>query len=191
MNATLELPNASPTRRAFADRDFCLLKDWHFFTSPDPKSWWASEKIFDVRVMWNGRDFFTRGGIRVDAPDWFTEGLPDVQLDCGIHAGRSGFYEARSAVNHGRFTPAIRLAIFDVPSTPGAAAMTWAERMAHAPTTAHAARVEFQRVESKADLVRRFHAIRKGGGEGVVIRDPDPSIVGYQIGRTSTALRLK
>jgi len=47
--------------------------------------WWASEKLDGCRAYWDGRQFWTRSGNIIPAPDWFTKGLPDVHLD-----GRSG-----------------------------------------------------------------------------------------------------
>ncbi len=168
------------------EKDFTLLKDWSYFTSPNPTGWWASEKIWDVRVMFCGKYFWTRGGLRVNAPAWFTKDLPtDLRLDGGLYAGRSGFNEARSAANHGRFTSNISFQIYDVPQAPG----TWAERIAVAPTLPHAAPVAFWPVLSKQHLVSSFHEIRRGQGEGVVIRCPQA--VGYQRGRSNSALRLK
>lgn len=153
----------------------------------DPAGWLMSEKLWDVRAFWCGKDFWTRGGCRIDAPDWFKAALPDCHLDGGIYAGRPGFYEARNAANYGgkHFTSKITFPIYDVPGATG----TWRERMALAPTLPHSAPVAFRAVESRAELADALRAVQSAGGEGLVLRCP--VTVGYVAGRTGTMLKVK
>ena len=43
--------------------------------------YWVSEKLDGVRAYWDGERFWSRGGNEYRAPDWFTEGFPDVPMD--------------------------------------------------------------------------------------------------------------
>ena len=167
------------------EKQMTLGRDWCYFNSPNPTGWLISEKIYDVRLYWSGSTFWTRSGQEIEAPDWFADGLPDIHLDCGIHAGRTGFQIARNAVNHGEWDRRCRLAIFDVPQAQG----TWPERMAFAPTTAHAAPVSFRVAKSKQDVVSAFHAVKREGGEGLMLREPTSTT--YPKGRTSLLLKVK
>lgn len=84
----------------------------------------ASEKIFDCRVYWRGGAFWTRGGHQVKAPKWFTRGLPSVDLDGGIYAGRREFQAASNATRFGGHwfdAPGLEFGAFDFPEMPA----TW------------------------------------------------------------------
>jgi DNA ligase-1 len=47
----------------------------------NPGGWWMTEKFDGMRLYWNGSEFFTRQGKKVNAPISFTSQLPKVQLD--------------------------------------------------------------------------------------------------------------
>ena len=38
--------------------------------------WWMSEKLDGVRAYWTGKEFLSRLGNPLHAPDWFCQGLP-------------------------------------------------------------------------------------------------------------------
>lgn len=169
------------------ERSMTLAFHW---TGQNPAGWLASEKLWDCRVYWDGHRIWTRSGNIVDAPEWFTTSLPvGVHLDGGIYAGRDGFEQARKATQYGCqwFTPAIRFAVYDAPQAPG----TWAQRMRFAADYRNAIvqPVEFQTIRGEAHLLAMFRAIKRNGGEGVMLRHPDA--VGYPTGRTLTALKVK
>ena len=50
--------------------------------------YWVSEKLDGVRAYWDGERFWSRGGNEYRAPDWFTEGFPDVPMDGELWMGR-------------------------------------------------------------------------------------------------------
>jgi len=175
--------------------------------------WLASEKLNGCRAYWTGSEFYTRGGNIINAPKWFTRGLPAIHLDGEINCGRDGrhgmasFEVARVAVQHGgkwfdevaptSATP-LSFAVFDCPQTPG----TWRERMAEASRAVRKAAcafaVEFQPVRMKwpaqlradeitfADYMLR---LARMGGEGAMLRHPDTT--GYTTGRTENLMRFK
>jgi len=60
--------------------------------------YWVSEKLDGVRAYWDGERFWSRGGNEYRAPDWFTEGFPDVPMDGELWMGRGRFAELSGAV---------------------------------------------------------------------------------------------
>jgi DNA ligase-1 len=47
----------------------------------NPTDWWMTEKYDGMRLYWNGTQFLTRQGNKVNAPDFITKQLPNVPLD--------------------------------------------------------------------------------------------------------------
>ena len=174
-----------------------LATDW---TSTDVTGWFASEKLNGCRAYWDGRTFWTRGGISVDAPAWFTKGLPKIHLDGEIHAGRgvgfgnqnTAYKSAMTAVRHGRkwFDESIRFTAFDAPHAAG----NWQQRMAEAEQAVSrcqfATAINFWRVKTfGADIVNFMLKIRPLHGEGICLRNPETTT--YEMGRTQNLLRFK
>lgn len=166
--------------------------------------WLASEKLNGCRAFWDGRQFWTRGGHVVDAPAWFTRGLPAVPLDGEIWAGRghgagndnSAFKVASNAVRlGGRWFDEtddghpLGFAAFDFPHHPGG----WVQRMAEARKAVrgcgHASAVRVTRIRDIHQFTEFLLRIRRLGGEGGIFRNPDA--VGYEFGRSENYLRVK
>ncbi|HTH95619.1 MAG TPA: DNA ligase [Rhodocyclaceae bacterium] len=89
----------------------------------DLSGYWVSEKYDGVRGYWNGEQLLTRGGERIAAPAWFTQGLPQTALDGELWGGRGRFQETVATVR--QQTPddtawrRIRFMVFDLPDTSG------------------------------------------------------------------------
>ena len=66
----------------------------------DPTGWWMSEKLDGVRAWWTGSALLSRLGNTINAPAWFTAGLPKVPLDGELWCGRGQFTEAVSIVKN-------------------------------------------------------------------------------------------
>lgn len=66
----------------------------------DPTGWWMSEKLDGVRAWWTGSTLLSRLGNTINAPAWFTAGLPKVPLDGELWCGRGQFTEAVSIVKN-------------------------------------------------------------------------------------------
>jgi DNA ligase-1 len=47
----------------------------------DPTGWWMTEKYDGMRLYWNGKEFKTRLGRKVKAPESLTSQLPKFALD--------------------------------------------------------------------------------------------------------------
>lgn len=49
--------------------------------SMNPSGWWMAEKYDGVRLYWNGSDFFTRQGRKIQVPESIAAKMPKVSLD--------------------------------------------------------------------------------------------------------------
>ncbi len=47
----------------------------------DPTGWYLTEKYDGIRLYWNGTDFYTRHGVKVQAPPSITNQMPKSPLD--------------------------------------------------------------------------------------------------------------
>ena len=166
--------------------------------------WQFSEKLNGCRVEWDGKLFWTRSGHPVDAPRWFTKGLPRCRINGEIHAGRgrglgnhnSAYKVASNAVRLGgdwfhetddgeplRFT-----ALF-LPEAAG----NWAARQRAVARAVrgrhHADAIRHGRVRDDnrhyAEILLQHVRL---GSEGVMFLNPDG---GGEQGRTGELLRVK
>ena len=108
------------------------------YEGQDPLGWFVTEKLDGCRALWDGNRLWTRQGQPVDAPEWFTAGLPaNVRLDGEIYAGRGNLQAARCATQYGQdhFTRRIRFMVFDCPDASGdysqRMAVAWLSRKAN------------------------------------------------------------
>ena len=141
----------------------------------DLTDYWVSEKYDGVRGYWDGRQLFTRGGERVQAPTWFTAGWPNTPLDGELWTGHGQFEEASGTVRQQTPDDAawrkLRFMVFDLPAHGGPfterlAALNavvaqiqqpWVRAVAQTPATSHAA------------LQRHMREVVKAGGEGLML----------------------
>ena len=153
--------------------------------------WWVSEKYDGIRAWWDGQHLITRGGRRLAAPAWFTQGWPGAPLDGELWAGHGCFAQVQSAVL--RQQPddaawrAIRFMVFDLPTHGGNFdARLQALRALPAAPTLHIA--EQRRVASDAQLRQLLASTTHAGGEGLVLHH---GAALYQSGRSANLLKLK
>ena len=85
--------------------------------------YWVSEKYDGVRGYWDGQALWTRGGLRIAAPSWFTAGWPAVAMDGELWAGHGQFAKAVSTVRQqapdGSAWRGLRFMVFDLPAQGG------------------------------------------------------------------------
>ena len=166
-------PNAVAQTSAASAPALMLAKVYH--PGIDLSDYWVSEKYDGLRGYWDGRQLFTRGGERVQAPAWFTAGWPITPLDGELWAGRGQFAKATSTVR--QQTPddtawrGIKFMVFDMPAHGGPfneritalkanvaqIGQPWVVAVVQTRATTHAA------------LQAQMHRIVKAGGEGLVL----------------------
>lgn len=160
-------------------------EDWH---GPDVTGWWITEKLDGCRALWTGKEFVTRTGRAINAPDWFTAGLPAFPLDGEIHAGRGNFTAARLAVQCGQFTPAVAFAAFDAPEVASSQAMRQMVAGEALAGCQYARAVDGYTAASMAEVWQDLDLVKSLGGEGLMACKPGTK---YVNGRTRTLLKLK
>lgn len=137
--------------------------------------YWVSEKYDGVRGYWDGRALWTRGGVRVMAPAWFTAPLPATPMDGELWAGRKRFELATSTVRSQTPNEAawreIRFMVFDLPAEPGdfdtrLAVLRKMLPITQAPWVVPVAQ---QRATTHAELHALLNKTVKLGGEGLML----------------------
>ena len=137
--------------------------------------YWVSEKYDGVRGYWDGEKLLTRGGERVNAPDWFTAGWPKTPLDGELWAGHGQFGKAVSTVRqqipNDAAWHAMRFMVFDLPAQGGPfseriPALNGVVSQIDQPWVQAVTQVK---VASHAALQSLLNKIVKGGGEGLAL----------------------
>lgn len=160
--------------------------------------WIATEKFRGCRAYWDGSRLWSRGGDIIDAPAWFTKGLPTgTQLDCEVWCGYDAKAESRAklAVRYGKFESDTKLVVFDCPTEnrdPYRTRLRTAAALVTCPLGRYAnpAHVVVVPVEIK-DLRHALFLmafIHSKGGEGLVCYEPAAP---YAPGRTCNVLKVK
>lgn len=173
-----------------------LAKKWE--ESQDPTEWWMSEKLDGVRAYWSGSAFYSRNGIKFEAPKFFFADLPKEPLDGELWCGRGLFSKTMSIIK--KKTPNkeqqkeweyITYLVFDAPKQPGG----YEKRVKYiqktideSKSTTYAAPVGIQKCEGVAHLKKVLKAILIKGGEGIMLRKPGSA---YEHKRSGVLLKCK
>lgn len=166
----------------------------HDWEGENLTGWIVTEKFNGCRAYWDGAQLWTRNGTVVNAPTSFTAGLPLVHLDCEIWAGceSNGFETARLATQYGRFSPQVKLAVFDAPNHPGGyrERLKWLTNRVLDERTKNPAHRVSPGIEviNEKHLLRVLFSVTERGGEGLVAYRPG---VPYRPGRTRDVLKVK
>ena len=159
--------------------------DWN---GEDLTGFLLSEKFDGCRAFWDGKRLWSRGGMNPTIPaEWAAE-LPDMPLDCELYDGIGGVYRCGVALRYGRFTPTMRLVVFDAPAAPGdyTARMRMAKDALAGLSAAEVAEPVICLNNSHA--LQLMREIQGRGGEGVMARAPS---IRYMPGRTREILKVK
>lgn len=155
--------------------------------------WWMSEKLDGVRAYWTGKDFLSRLGNPLHAPDWFCAGLPNEPLDGEFWIGRKKFQRTVGVVRRqdkNDLWKEVRFLMFDAPS----AAEAFEERVKAiqrivAKNQPPYAMAHQQELCTDLDHLRReLVRIEALGGEGLMLRQPGSK---YVSGRSMSLLKIK
>jgi DNA ligase-1 len=159
-----------------------------------PAEYWVSEKLDGVRGRWDGAQLHTRGGHRIAAPAWFTEGWPEAVMDGELWIDRNRFDEVSGIVRaHAAGDAAwrqVRFMVFDLPQHGGrfeARVQAMRERI-EALDIDWLKPVPQFRVEDEVELQTRLEEIVAAGGEGLMLHHRDAR---YRPGRNPQLLKLK
>lgn len=155
---------------------------------------WVSEKLDGIRAYWNGRQLLTRSGRPIYAPSWFVQNLPATPLDGELWIGRGQFQKLASIVldkiPKDLEWEQVGFYVFDLPNSklPFEARQTRLDNLIARSPVEHLHYVRQQLVSSQDQLNAMLANVVDGGGEGLMLRQPDSR---YETGRTNTLTKLK
>lgn len=147
----------------------------------------ATEKYNGCRAFWDGAYLWSRGGLKINLPDFWLAALPQgVSLDGEIYDGHDGVYRCGSAIRYGRFTPSMKFMVFDCPTADGdyQARLAFAAKHESGPLKIVSCQIVpglFIAKELLTEVIQR-------GGEGLMLRNPQSK---YTAGRSADLIKFK
>ena len=151
----------------------------------DVSGWWVSEKYDGVRAIWTGTRLLSRNGKDMNAPEWFTAGLPNRRLDGELWMGRGTFDRLVSCIQKGEWA-GVRYMVFEL-AEPGE--FEWRDiALQFIPLPRHCKRVNHHELYGHSMLDEFEKSIVANGGEGCVIRRPGSK---YRPGRCGDVIKVK
>ncbi|MFT6464346.1 DNA ligase [Halopseudomonas sp.] len=157
------------------------------------EEYWVSEKLDGVRGHWDGETLWSRGGYPIAAPDWFTQGWPNMAMDGELWIARQLFDTAsgivRSTQADNKDWRRLKFMVFDLPEHGG----TFGERVqAMEDISGHEIAwlqpIPQFRVADAAELEARLEALVAAGSEGLMLHHQDAL---YRSGRSQDLLKYK
>ena len=168
--------------------ELLLAREYH---QQDVRGWAMSEKLDGVRAFWNTRQLLSRNGYAFTPPPAFTRDFPPFAVDGELYSGLGQFEQISAAVrsSSGDWST-LKLHVFDVPEAKGnlyerlAVLQRWLDDHPQARIVC----IPQQPVEDFAQVQTFLRQVEAGGGEGVMLRDPDAA---YRGGRSDQLLKVK
>ena len=161
------------------------------YLQQDVRGWAMSEKLDGVRAFWNGKQLLSRNGYAFTPSPGFTRDFPPFALDGELYSSREQFERISAAVRSSKGDwSTLKLHVFDVPHAQGnlyqrlAVLQEWLK--AH--PQANIVCIAQHEVRNFAQVQAFLRQIEAGGGEGVMLRDPNAA---YAAGRSNQLLKLK
>ena len=161
------------------------------YLQQDVRGWAMSEKLDGVRAFWNGKQLLSRNGYAFTPSPGFTRDFPPFALDGELYSSRAQFERISAVVRSSKGDwSTLKLHVFDVPHAQGnlyqrlAVLQEWLK--AH--PQANIVCIAQHEVRNFAQVQAFLRQIEAGGGEGVMLRDPN---AGYAAGRSNQLLKLK
>ncbi len=170
-----------------------LAKSWQ--TSLDPTGFLVSEKLDGVRAYWDGKHLYSRGGLVINAPAWFTGQLPDTPLDGELWAGYGSFARISGLVRkidlpNDEDWQGVKFMVFDLPHSPAMFEdRYWVLKTLVAELRSDVVDVVRQRsVDGNAALDAMLADVVGRGGEGLILKQRRSV---YQASRSNDMLKYK
>lgn len=77
-----------------------LSNKWNM--KQDVSGWLMSEKFDGVRCFWSGSELYTRTGVVIKAPAFFTKDFPRSPLDGELYIGKNSYEETVKTIMNGK-----------------------------------------------------------------------------------------
>lgn len=131
------------------------------------KNYYMSEKLDGIRALWNGTILYSRTGKEFSAPKWFTNKLPNMELDGELYIGPGKFEETQSVVmkkvpNSSEWRK-VKYKIFNAPSN-----KPFSERYNNFKNMNHA--LTHTKITNQNQFNKFYENILAQKGEGVMLR---------------------
>lgn len=160
----------------------------------DVAGWWSTEKVDGVRAYWDGHQFITRGGLVINAPQWYIDAMPALPLDGELWLGRGRFDQTSGVIR--RINPrqghtewrSMAYVVFDAPTTPGGFETRIEAARAAIVNTPNAFVIPMVKIVDAQHVRDLLAAVEAKGGEGLMARKPGSP---YVVGRTHNMLKIK
>lgn len=154
----------------------------------------VSEKLDGVRARWTGKHLLTRQGRIINAPENFTHGWPEVQIDGELWMGRGTFDQLSGIVR--RHKPAlknwaaIRFMMFDLPMNKQVFSKRYREliRLKSVTNSLFLDVVKQWHISSLLALEQQLVDVTNENGEGLMLHHESAL---YQSGRSEHLLKVK
>ncbi len=170
-----------------------LAKKFNF--NFDVSGWYMSEKYDGIRAYWSSKDrnFYTRNGNVIHAPQWFKNTFPDIDLDGEMWISRGKFNELSGIIHTKVPTNAwknVKFMVFDLPNVKE----IYEHRvklyfnLLKKINCKWIVPVKMYKIKNNDYLLRKLKIIELGGGEGIMIRKPGSM---YERKRSSVLYKLK
>lgn len=154
----------------------------------------VSEKLDGIRAIWDGKEFSTRQGNVLNAPEWFTKGWPNVWLDGELWAGRGQFHHVQKTVLDSypddEAWRKITYMVFDAPASGDTffERYEFYNRLIKSTENPTIQPVEQFEMNSVSELYSMLDEIVSQGGEGVMLHQKTAL---FRDGRSNALLKLK
>ena len=174
-SANAVAPSVVPSRQLTSPE---LAKIWA--SDDNPADYLVSEKLDGVRARWNGQALYSRSGLRINAPAWFTANFPSEALEGELWGGYGSFDTvsllARGLADESQWND-VQYWLFDAPSASGTFAKRYQHFKAFDKRTPYLRVIEQTRGTTTAALNQRMQRIVARGGEGLILHKYDAPLV--------------
>ncbi len=142
----------------------------------DPTGWYMSEKLDGMKGRWIGGRLMTRSNLIINAPEWFIDLLPNVDIEGEFYFGQNSFHRTGSLrrTRSGKAWKTVCFYVFDIIDYE----LTWIERQKKLKIISESfdgekiQMVVWKRVKSPKHAEKYFNKIIKNEGEGIILADP-------------------
>lgn len=153
--------------------------------------WFMSEKLDGVRATWDGKNLISRKGNKFAAPKFFTKDFPKTKLDGELYTKRGDFEKITSITS--KLTPSnewkeLKFYIFDMPDFEENFSIKYEKMKEISKNSKFIEVISQTRVKNNDEVFKFLDEVVAGGGEGVVVRDPN---LIYENKRSTKILKIK
>lgn len=177
---------------ALAEPDLLLAKTYS--EGVELSDYWVSEKLDGVRAYWNGEQLISRGGNKIQAPDWFLRGFPVEPMDGELWMGRGRFADVSAAARRQHPNAdewrQIKLMVFDLPADKRIfdRRLESMRKLIQDANSPYLAMIEQYRLGNHRALMEELDRVLAKGAEGLMLHRGSSF---YVSGRSDDLLKVK